>query len=70
MDNTVFELIIPEWHAAIPAEWSLEIASPAGEFEPAAGRIIRIPKGTRLRGGPESLIQGMLTQQFIQPVEA
>jgi hypothetical protein len=65
----VYELLIEEWHAAIPADWPLEIASSAGEFESAAGRIIRIPKGTRLRGGPQSLIDGMLAQQFIRDME-
>jgi hypothetical protein len=63
-----YELIIPSWHAAIPASWSLQTRV-QGEYQPAAGRTIELEYGDRLRNGHTELMQGMLNQQFIQEVQ-
>lgn len=66
--DKVYQLIIPTWNAAIPKEWSLEIAIAGGEFESVGGRTIAIKAGSQLRGGPKELFDRMLEQQFIEEV--
>lgn len=68
MDEKEYELTIPNWSAAIPHEWPLEVADAEGVFSSVSGLTIHIQAGTKLRGGPEGLIEGMLQQGFIKEV--
>jgi hypothetical protein len=62
-------LIIPQWHAAIPADWPMEVAADADTaFASCAGMEIVFLQGMRIRGGPDTVIEGMLQQGFIREV--
>lgn len=68
-----YEQLIPEWHAAIPADWELEISVGQNEFESCAGRNIATREGVQFRttdSGPAATwLGGAVAHGFVKELE-
>lgn len=66
-----YELVIPKWRCAVPADWKLEFTNSSGEWLAAAERQIVLMAGDRLRGngGPEEeQLRAMLEAGYVKEI--
>lgn len=69
----LFEQLIPEWRAMIPADWELEISVGPGQFESCAGRQIVTRAGmlfqTTASGPAATWLGGAVAHGFVKELE-